>query len=196
MLSTRFTLHSLVTEAHKTIQPYLSEQSLCIDATMGNGHDTLFLARRSHKVYAFDIQTCAINNTRKRLEKNHCLNQVRLIHAGHQKMLDFISPDETFAAIMFNLGYLPHANQSIITYTDNTCTALNQAITLLAPNGIISILAYPGHMGGKAEMQAVIRWYEKLDSSDFAITIIHSMQEQADSPRLFTLQKKQPLKPC
>ena len=56
MLSTRFTFHSLVTEAHKTVQPYLSKHSISIDATMGNGHDTLFLAQHSLKVYAFDIQ--------------------------------------------------------------------------------------------------------------------------------------------
>ena len=191
MLSTRFTLHSLVTEAHKTIQPYLSKQSISIDATMGNGHDTLFLALHSHKVYAFDIQENALSATRLRLEKNHCLAKVTLIHAGHEELFKHIAQNEKFDAIVFNLGYLPHADTSIITQEKNTLTALNHAIGLLSPKGIISILAYPGHAGGNAEMQAIVHWYERLDSSRFAITIIRSMQEKANSPRLFTIQRTQ-----
>ncbi|SMG63823.1 rRNA methylase [methanotrophic bacterial endosymbiont of Bathymodiolus sp.] len=191
MLSTRFTLHSLVTEAQKTILPYLSDQSISIDATMGNGHDTLFLAKHSLKVYAFDIQENAINATRTRLEKNNCIANVSLILAGHETMSQHINPEEKADAILFNLGYLPHADTSIITQEKNTITALNYAINLLGAKGILSILAYPGHTGGSNEMQAVIHWYERLNSSDFAITIIHSMHEKTNSPRLFTLQKSQ-----
>ena len=189
MLSTRFTFHSLVTEAHKTIQPYLSEQSISIDATMGNGHDTLFLALHSLKVYAFDIQENAIKATCIRLEKNNCLDNVSLIHAGHETMHQHINPGEKADVIMFNLGYLPHADTTIITQEKNTVIALNHAIGLLSTKGIISILAYPGHAGGNAEMQAIIHWYEQLDNSQFAITIIRSMQEKTNSPRLFTIQK-------
>ena len=189
MLSTRFTLHSLVTEVHKTIQPYLSEQSISIDATMGNGHDTLFLAQHSHKVYAFDIQENALVATRKRLEEGHCMDRVSLIHAGHESMDQHINPGEKADAILFNLGYLPHADQAIITQEKHTIAALNHAIKLLGAKGIISILAYPEHSGGYAEMQAVINWFEQLDPLHFAITFIHSMHEKIDSPRLFTIQR-------
>lgn len=191
MISTRFTLHSLVTEAHKTIHPYLSEQSISIDATMGNGHDTLFLAKHSLKVYAFDIQEKALNATRTRLEKNKAIDNVSLIHAGHESMQQYINPDEKVDAILFNLGYLPHADTSIITQKKNTITALNHALKLLSEKGIISILSYPGHTGGESEMQAIIDWYEQLDNSQFAISIIHSMHEKTNSPRLFTLQRSQ-----
>ncbi|NOQ13375.1 MAG: 16S rRNA (cytosine(1402)-N(4))-methyltransferase [Methyloprofundus sp.] len=189
MISTRFTLHSLVTEAHKTIQPYLSEQSISIDATMGNGHDTLFLAKHSHKVYAFDIQAKALDATRIRLQKSNALDKVSLIHAGHETMQQCIKPDEKADAILFNLGYLPHADSAIITQEKNTITALNHALKLLSEKGIISILSYPGHTGGESEMQAIMHWYEQLDSSQFAISIIHSMHEKINSPRLFTLQR-------
>lgn len=189
MLSTRFTTHSLVTEAHKTVFPYLSMQSISIDATMGNGHDTLFLARHSHKVYAFDIQDNALNATRLRLEKNSCIDKVDLILAGHETLQQYIKPKETIDAILFNLGYLPHADTRIITQEKHTITALNQAIRYLSAKGIISILVYPGHTGGESEMQAVIHWYEQLESSHFAISIIRSMYEKIGSPRLFTLQR-------
>lgn len=189
MLSTRFTLHSLVTEAQKTIQPFLSQHSISIDATMGNGHDTLFLAKHSLKVYAFDIQDKALISTRNRLEQNNCLDKVILIHDGHESMLQYISPDQQADAIVFNLGYLPHADPTIKTQEKNTITALKHAIKRLSAKGIISILAYPGHTGGNSEMLAIIHWLGQLDSLHFAISMIHSMHEQADSPRLFTLQK-------
>lgn len=191
MISTRFTMHSLVTEAHKTILPYLSEQSISIDATMGNGHDTLFLAKHSFKVYAFDIQENAIIATRTRLEKNNCIKNVSLIHAGHEIMQQHITFGEKADVILFNLGYLPHADTSIITQEKSTIIALNQALKRLSKKGIISILAYPGHKGGSSELQAIIQWYEQLNSLQYAISIIRSMQEKPDSPRLFTLQRAQ-----
>ncbi len=38
-----------------------------MDATMGNGHDTLFLAKLAKQVYAFDIQEQALEKTQERL---------------------------------------------------------------------------------------------------------------------------------
>ncbi|NOQ17123.1 MAG: 16S rRNA (cytosine(1402)-N(4))-methyltransferase [Methyloprofundus sp.] len=189
MLSTRFTLHSLVTEAHKTIQGYLPQNCISIDATMGNGHDTLFLARHSRKVYAFDIQEDALTATNLRLQKNGFNNkidpEINLIHNSHEHMTQYIAADEKAGAIMFNLGYLPRGDSNIITQQNSTLAALNQSLDLLSQHGIISILTYPGHAGGKAEMEAVINWYQYLDTSAYAITIIHSIQETPESPRLF-----------
>ncbi len=191
MLSTRFTLHSLVTEAHKTIQDYLPQNCISIDATMGNGHDTLFLARHSRKVYAFDIQEDALTTTKLRLHKNGFNDEtgpeVNLIHKSHEHMAQYITADEKAEVIMFNLGYLPRGDSGIITQQNSTLAALNQSLSLLDQNGIISILAYPGHIGGKSEMSAVINWYQQLDSQAYAITIIRSLQETATSPRLFVI---------
>ena len=188
MLSTRFTQHSLVTEAHKTIQAALSADSMTLDATMGNGHDTLFLARHSAKVYAFDIQQAALDTTYQQLQKHHFTDKVVLIHDSHEHIRLHIPADEQMDVIMFNLGYLPRGDAAIITKTQSTLSALNQALKILSPSGIISILCYPGHAGGQGEMTAVTNWYQQLDSYQFAITIIHSMQETAQSPRLFIIQ--------
>jgi len=188
MLSTRFTQHSLVTEAHKSIQGTLSADSIALDATMGNGHDTLFLARHSAKVYAFDIQQAALDTTYQQIKKHHFSGKVVLIHDSHEHMRQHISENEQMNVIMFNLGYLPHGDASIITKTQSTLSALNQALEILSPSGIISILCYPGHTGGQEEMTTVTNWYQQLNSHQFAITIIHSMQETDQSPRLFILQ--------
>jgi len=187
MISTRFTLHSLVTEAHKTLRPYLTDACVSLDATMGNGHDTLFLARYSAKVYAFDIQAHAINSTCERLQKAGYIDRCTLFHAGHELLTSLLPKNEKLDVIMFNLGYLPHADTTIITQTSNTLSALNATLEHLSEKGIISILVYPGHKGGETEMQAIIDWYQNLDDHRYAITLIHSRQETPQSPRLFII---------
>jgi len=188
MISTRFTQHSLVTEAHKTLLAYQAKPDISVDATMGNGHDTDFLARHSQHVYAFDVQEQALLNTLKRLQTSEQVNKVTLIHSGHEGMIDYLPQQANIDIFMFNLGYLPQSDTTIITQTENTLRALNQAIQLLSPKGIISIIAYPGHTGGDSELTAILQWLEKI-KDNFAITHIHSLQETADSPRLFTLTR-------
>jgi len=188
MLSTRFTQHSLVTEAHKTIRTYQTNPQISIDATMGNGHDTDFLACHSQCVYAFDIQKNALNSTQRRLEKTKRLDKVHLIHDGHELMHQHLPTKTKADVIMFNLGYLPRGDEAIITKTETTLSALNLAINYLNSAGVLSIMTYPGHDGGQAEMAAILNWLKQIES-DFAITHIHSLQETPDSPHLFTLIK-------
>lgn len=155
---------------------------------MGNGHDTLFLAQHSQHVYAFDIQQEAIDHTQLRLEKNKLTAQATLIHAGHETMQQHLPKKQKADVIVFNLGYLPHANPDIITQTDNTLIALDQALSYLSEKGIISILAYPGHAGGLEEMQAIITWSLALHDLGFSVHLIRSLQEKPTSPRLFMVQ--------
>ena len=67
-----------------------------IDATMGNGNDTLFLCRlagQSGHVWAFDIQECALQNTKALLLANGCLDQASLILDGHEHMSQYLQPE-------------------------------------------------------------------------------------------------------
>ena len=52
------------------IREQVQAGDLCIDATAGNGNDTLLLCElvgKEGKVVAFDIQQVAVDNTKKRL---------------------------------------------------------------------------------------------------------------------------------
>lgn len=188
MISSRFTKHSLVTEAHKTIRIYQPQPQITVDATMGNGHDTDFLACHSQTVYAFDIQKAALISTEQRLQKTNRLNKVHLIQDNHEFMLNHLPKSTTADVFIFNLGYLPHSDEAIITKTKSTLAALNSALKYLSPKGIISIMTYPGHEGGQSEMAAVINWLQS-HAAQYPVTHIHSMQETQDSPHLFTLIK-------
>ena len=70
---------SLVQEAHKLVAANLTPGGIAIDATVGNGHDTVFLAEQvgsGGKVYGFDIQQTALESARTRLIQACLFNRV------------------------------------------------------------------------------------------------------------------------
>ena len=150
----------LTHKAHVIVSRYLGDGQLAVDATAGNGHDTLFLARQvgdTGRVFAFDIQEQALRATAARLEQSGLDSRVKLIHGGHEQMAASLPPAShgRIQAVMFNLGYLPHSDKTTITRAEHSLPALEQARRLLAPGGIISVLAYRGHPGGLEESLAV-----------------------------------------
>ena len=111
--------------AHDFLAEVVTKEDIVVDATMGNGHDTLFLAKLAKQVYAFDIQEQAVVKTRARLEEAG-VDNAQLILAGHETVDAYV--DEVKAAI-FNLGYLPSADKSVITQPQTTLQALNQTLS-------------------------------------------------------------------
>lgn len=55
--------------AHDFLAEVVTQDDIVVDATMGNGHDTLFLAKLAKQVYAFDIQEQALEKTQERLNQ-------------------------------------------------------------------------------------------------------------------------------
>ncbi|MEI6068600.1 MAG: class I SAM-dependent methyltransferase [Methylococcaceae bacterium] len=187
---------SLVNTAHNLIKEVLHSGAIAIDATVGNGHDTLFLVEQvspSGKVFGFDIQQAAIESTQEKCLQTHHPECLTLIHAGHADMADRIPAHHhgNISVIMFNLGYLPGGDKAIITCTDSTITALQSAGQLLSTQGIITIMAYPGHSGGDLETALVKNWCEQLDDKQFKSSIIYSSENKDSAPRLFVIQKTQ-----
>ena len=185
---------SLPETAHQIIKKHLHEGAIAIDATAGNGHDTLFLAQQvgyKGQVYGFDIQPQAIASTKKRLSDAHTLQTVTLIQASHADMTEKIPVQYhgCIQAIMFNLGYLPGSDKSLITQSHSTLQALNSAIRLLAKTGILTIMVYPGHPGGDNEAKEVKLWLEQLDKDHFTNTTQHSMIHKVNAPRLHIVEK-------
>ncbi|MDQ6969653.1 MAG: FAD-dependent oxidoreductase [Mariprofundus sp.] len=179
---------ALTQRVHQHLQAYLQANHLSIDATAGNGHDTLFLAHHAsgnEQVIAFDIQPQAIENTRSRLREAGLCDRVKLVCDGHQTMQDHIPAAwrRKVNLIMFNLGYLPQANKRVITRTSTTLQALDAAIELLALHGRISILAYPGHAGGDEETRAVHTWLASLSSDCFEVVRHESPDATTTAPQ-------------
>lgn len=136
---------------------------MAVDATAGNGHDTVFLANQvgsQGHVWAFDIQPQAILATRERAQRQGLGDRISLIQADHRRLGSHL-PDQVHGRIkaaMFNLGYLPGSNRDTVTRPESTLAALESCISLLCPDGIISLIAYRGHAGGTEECTAIRDW--------------------------------------
>lgn len=157
----------LVQKAHDLLLREIQEGDMAVDATVGNGHDTVFLAQivgDSGRVYGFDVQATAIHNTRERLQQAGLAHRVVLIQSSHEVMDDQLpaSLRENIAAIVFNLGYLPGSDKSIITQSHSTRSALSAASGLIKPGGVISVMVYPDHPGGEEESAEVQDWIVDL----------------------------------
>lgn len=187
---------SLVQQAQHIIKMHLLDGDIAVDATVGNGHDTLFLAQcvgNSGKVYGFDIQQNALDICYQRLDEHQLTHRVSLIHAGHET-IPIVLPTEIcnagVKAVMFNLGYLPGGDKNRTTQTSTTLAALSSAAQILAPEGIISIIAYTGHPGGQEEYESVRIWAQRLADDIFVIDIQDRPESNKPSPVLIVIRKK------
>ena len=183
-------LSGAVPLTHFLLQERLSPGDLAIDATCGNGQDTLLLAElvgAKGKVWAFDIQAQALEKTRECLEAADLLSRVSLLHASHARLVDFVA--EPVQAIVFNLGYLPSGERTIKTSAESTVAALEMAQKLLLPSGIILIAVYTGHEGGKEEWSAVKAWAERLDPHEFNVWESRQLNRSDRAPILVIVEK-------
>lgn len=156
--------------SHLILSQFLKEGQTVVDATAGNGHDTLFLAGQigaGGKVYAFDIQKQALENTRNLLSQYKFLDRVTLIADGHEKMLEYIK--EPVHCLMYNLGYLPGGDKSVITSFETTLCSLKQGLEILAQGGAVSVTLYPGHQGGDQEAAEVEKFLLNLPSREWHV---------------------------
>jgi len=185
---------SLVNAAHELVKDKLHSGAIAIDATIGNGHDTLFLAEQvttSGKIYGFDIQPSALRITRCRLEQASLSDCVTLFQANHAVMTGKIPVQYhgKVCAVMFNLGYLPGGDKSLMTLADTTLTALSSAGRMLSVGGILTVLAYPGHSGGDSETHQVRLWCDQLNREQFTVRILTVAEYKPSAPMLFAIYK-------
>ena len=182
---------SLTSHAQQLLKARLTAGDIAIDATVGNGHDTAFLlsqVQATGQVYGFDIQAAAITAVQAKLGAPPNLH---LIAANHADIASFIPAAQhgNIRACMFNLGYLPGGDKTVITQTPSTLTALTAASQLLAIRGLLSIIVYPGHPGGDEEAHAVQAWAEQLPREQFTLSQITSQTASASAPRLLMVEK-------
>ena len=171
--------------AHDFLAQVITQEDIVVDATMGNGHDTLFLAKLAKQVYAFDIQEQALEKTSQRLQEAGLTN-AELILQGHETVDQFVK--EVKAAI-FNLGYLPSADKSIITQPQTTLDALDKLCHMLVKGGRIAIMIYYGHEGGDIERDAVMDFVSQLPQQEYTATIYRTLNQINNPPFLVMIEK-------
>lgn len=178
----------IVDISHDILREKIKAGDTVVDATCGNGLDTLFLSKEvgeKGKVFAFDIQSQAIENTRCLLAENNCLENTRLILDSHENLNKYISCK--IRGGIFNLGYLPMGDMEIITKEESTIKSLKEILGVLDENGIIVIVSYYGHEGGENEFVAVKSFLKSLPKK-YLVTEINFVNRANNPPVIFAIE--------
>lgn len=176
--------------SHKYISETVKAGDCVIDATAGNGNDTLFLANLvgdKGKVYAFDIQESAVENTKLKLYEYGVLDFCKVILDGHQNMKNYVS--EKVKAVMFNFGYLPGGDKSVFTHKETSIPAIEAAMDLIADDGIITLAIYYGGKTGFEEKDALIEFLKTVDNKKFSVLYHNFINYPNCPPLVVTISK-------
>lgn len=187
-------LKGILNYAHYLMEAAVEKGETVIDATCGNGHDTVFLSKlvgENGHVLAMDIQEQAIQSTKDKLVENRLTN-VSLIQDSHAYIGDYLQlEDESrLGGAMFNLGYLPRSDKKIITKSDSTITAIHSILYHLKKDGLVVIVVYHGHEGGEEEKEAILKYMSKLDQKKFTVLKYGFINQKNDPPFILAVQKK------
>lgn len=177
------------------LREYITTGDIVIDATAGNGYDTLALAKQVGSegiVYAFDIQEIALQKAKSLLEREGYLSRCKLILDSHNHMKEHIpnSQIEKISAVIFNLGYLPNEGKGITTTMETTMPAVKQALELIKINGVVAITMYDGHPSGKAEKEGLLKYSKELSSKEYHAVYVSLVNQKNQPPELLFITKK------
>ncbi len=188
-------LERILPFARQLLEKAVSPGDIVIDATLGNGHDTLFLANlvgQNGRVYGFDIQEEAVHKTKERLAENDLADRATLFHSGHEFILENVPPVHhgKITAAVFNLGYLPGGDKSIVTRPQTTISAIDQLLDLMAPEGIILLVIYHGHIEGAVERDYLLRYVRQLDQSLVHVLQYQFINQKNNPPFIVAIEKR------
>ncbi|PKM81325.1 MAG: 16S rRNA (cytosine(1402)-N(4))-methyltransferase [Firmicutes bacterium HGW-Firmicutes-14] len=182
-------LANIVEIAHNYININLKPGGVAVDATVGNGKDTLFLARRvgkSGRVYGFDIQRQAVETTAELLALHGYVDNVKLFNESHELVRKKIP--EPVDTVVFNLGYLPGGDHGIVTRAESTVRAVEDCLEILKPGGLICLVVYTGHPGGQKEQLRLETLLQGLDKRNFCVAKINYINRER-APYLLIIEK-------
>lgn len=171
--------------AHELWANLVSPDDLVIDATCGNGHDTLLLAKLARHVYSIDIQSKALESAKKRTSGYS--GKITFVHSCHSQFPQEIIPG-TVTLVVYNLGYLPGGDKTKTTMWETTWASIQHALELIKNDGMVCVTCYPGHPEGRREQDFLVEHIQNLNR-DF-VCCHRRWLNRPDSPTLLTIEKK------
>lgn len=180
--------------AHSLLEAAIEEGDVTVDATVGNGHDTLVLANLvgpSGRVYGFDIQEEALEKAHLRLQESNLKGRVELFLKSHDQ-IEAIIPKEfhkKVKAAIFNLGYLPGGDKTIVTTPDSSISAVKQLLTIMPSGGIIVLVVYHGHPEGQIERDQLIQYVKTIDQKQAQVLQYQFLNQINHAPFVIAIEK-------
>lgn len=181
--------------AKSLLKKAIQTGDVVVDATLGNGHDTLFLADlvgETGKVFGFDVQEEAIHASNERLSAHAMLERVTLFHEGHEHLSEKIPTNYhgKITGAIFNLGYLPGSDKSIVTQPETTIVAIEQLMKIMAPQGIIVLVIYHGHEKGAVERDSLIQYCQEIDQKTAHVLQYQFINQLNNPPFVVAIEKR------
>ncbi|MBC9705018.1 MAG: SAM-dependent methyltransferase [Enterococcus sp.] len=179
--------------SHSLLEEILQPGDHVIDATMGNGYDTVFMAEKIGKtghVYSFDIQKEALLSTKSKLTEQDLLDRTSLFLQGHETLSTVVDEAQPIKAGIFNLGYLPKSDKSVITLPETTRTAMEEILKRLVPRGRMILVVYYGHEGGEKELDMVQDYCQSLPQEKYNVIKYQFINQKNNPPILYCVEKK------
>lgn len=173
------------------INNFLKKDSICVDATLGNGKDSLKIYKTLEgecRIYAFDIQEKAIDNSKKLfIENNISLNKINFINDSHEFVDEYIKEEIDF--FIMNLGYLPGGNKDITTNYKTVQIFLDKITSIMKDKSFGLIIFYPGHEAGKEELIKISEYLSGLDQKKFNVIKIEQINQMNQPPQVVMLER-------
>ncbi|RVW89605.1 putative rRNA methylase YtqB [Vitis vinifera] len=114
---------------------------------------------RKKRTYIFILVSLSLKFMQKEL--------VKLFTICHSRMEEVVPKSTTLRLVAFNLGYLPGGDKEVTTTSATTILALQAATRILASGGLISLIVYVGHPGGRDELETIQAFASELSVEDW-----------------------------
>lgn len=187
-------LKGIIPYAHQLLKTTVNKGDNVIDATCGNGNDTLLLASLvgdTGHVYAFDIQDQAITTTTNLLKQHHYEN-VSVIKDSHANLKKYLAADhiKQIGGAIFNLGYLPRSDKQVITKSSSTLPAIKQILDYLQKGRLLILVVYHGHEGGDTEKNDILAFMKQLDQKQYSVATYQFINQRNCPPFVIAIEKR------
>lgn len=187
-------LDRILDYAHELMKKAVQEGDIVIDGTCGNGYDTVLLANlvgRNGHVYGFDIQKEAVISTEQRLIDQEVSDRTTIIHDSHAHIKKYLKENHegNIQAAIYNLGYLPGSDKSIITTPTETIASIENVLTSLKKGGLVVLVVYHGHSGGAKEKNALMDYVTTLDHKKYHVLNYGYINQKRTPPFILAIEK-------
>lgn len=177
--------------AHQLLSLAIRPGDTVIDATVGYGHDTCFLAERvadfGH-VYGFDIQKAALEICTDRLTKANLNQQVTLYQQGHERIITALSPETKVQAAIFSLGALSTETQEQMTLPNTTISAYHQILSRLNRGGLLVFVNETQFTSSTEELDYLVADLARLNPDNYQVSRYQGINHS--SGQVLAIEKK------
>ena len=186
-------LEKAVAFSHQLLKNTVKIGDTVIDATVGKGNDTLFLASlvgKTGQVIGFDVQEEAIVFTEQKCINNGVSSHVTLHQVSHEHAHTYVAADTELGGIIYNLGYLPGSDKSITTLCESTVSSIHTLLPRLRIGSLMILVVYSGHSTGKIEKQGILDYVERLNQDYYSVLRYEFINQKNNPPFLLAIEKR------